>query len=494
MAKESKKRSLKPLINRGDFLRSINIDFDADEPERIAHYYPTEKSTGLLRKILSLDHERSLLVAAPYGSGKSMIATYALHSVENRKEARDYLKNINERLERIDRSLHGWQSERIQKWSRQGLVIAINGFSEDVCRQLLSAACLSFERIGKETSTDPLHKLLRTDSIGLLDCLDTLKQCVVSAKLDRVLILWDEFGRHLETLVAEGKSAELNNLQTLSEFSARQKSIPWSLSLFLHQGFLNYASSLPNSLRREWKKIEGRFLSVDYVEDSREIYRLIGEIVSAQRGASIKMAKSNLVDKAKELIGVGRFEGFKPKQLAELLQRTFPLSPTVVELLPRISARVSQNERTLFNFLFDLDYKARSIGAGVLFDYFSDQMQADVDVGGTHRQWLETQSALSKVSGDKELELVLKTTCLLGLGLSGERNRATKSQVAIAVAGWGDVATAEDLLAELINRKLLLHRKHSDEVSVWHGTDLDLRGVCYKPNLIERQALSLSLS
>ena len=34
----------------------------------------------------------------------------------------------------------------------------------------------------------------------------------------------------------------------------------------------------------------------------------------------------------------------------------------------------------------------------------------------------------------------------------------------------------EKVVDQLIDKKLLLHRKHSDEVSVWHGTDADLRG------------------
>ena len=463
-------------INQGDFLRSINIVFDADEPERIAHYFPTEKSAGLLRKILSLDNERSLLIVAPYGSGKSMVAAYALHSVENRKEAREHLKSINEKLGNIDDSLYRWQQERIKKWSQQGLVIAISGFADDVCRQLLSAACLSFERLSKREAAKPLRQLLKSDSIDLLDCMAKLKKCVTSAKLDRVLILWDEFGRHLETLVTEGKSAELSHLQTLAEFTSRQKKVPFSLSLMLHQGFLSYATNLPQSLRREWKKIEGRFLSVNYVEDSREIYRLIGEIVSARFVVKPDMSKSVFHKKAGELLDANRFLGFKKQELGELLRVTYPLSPIVIELLPRIAARVSQNERTLFNFLFDLESNSTEVNSDTLFDYFSDQMHSDVDVGGTHRQWVETQSALSKVSGDKALELVIKTTCLLGLGLSGERARATKSQVALAVAGWGDISNARDLINELIDRKLLLHRKYSNEVSVWHGADLDLRG------------------
>ena len=470
MAAKAKHRSLDNRVDRANFLRSINIVFDADEPERIAHYYPTEKSAALLGKLLSRDDERALLVVAPYGSGKSLVGAYALHTIENRQAGRPVLKELNRRLESIDAELAEWQADRVSKWSQRGVGITLHGFSEDPVRQLLTAACESFKRLDKAAEAKPLVSLLKGESIDLLDGLAVLKQCVVKAKLDRVLIIWDEFGRHLETLISEGRSAELNDLQTLAEFVARQKAIPFSLSLFLHQGFLNYASNLPQSIRREWKKIEGRFLTIDYVEDSREIYRLIGEIISAQRpDSAVPIEKAQLTKKSKELIKAGRFAGFKQRELADLLGRCFPLSPAALELLPRISARVSQNERTLFSFLFQLDLSQTDIGGDAVFDYFSEQMQADVDVGGTHRQWLETQSALSKVAGDVQSEKLLKVTCLLGLGLSGERTKATREQVALAMSSWGSPAGAHEIIDELIARKLLLHRKHSDEVAVWHA-------------------------
>jgi hypothetical protein len=103
-------------------------------------------------------------------------------------------------------------------------------------------------------------------------------------------------------------------------------------------------------------------------------------------------------------------------------------------------------------------------------------MQADVEIGGTYRQWLETESALQKVDGDRMAEMALKITCLLGLGLSGERARPSREAAILAVAGYRERRAASEILDELVSRKLLLHRRHSDEIAVWHGTDLDLRG------------------
>ena len=36
------------------------------------------------------------------------------------------------------------------------------------------------------------------------------------------------------------------------------------------------------------------------------------------------------------------------------------------------------------------------IGPATLYDYFAPVMRADTSVGGTYRQWLETESALSE--------------------------------------------------------------------------------------------------
>jgi hypothetical protein len=135
---------------------------------------------------------------------------------------------------------------------------------------------------------------------------------------------------------------------------------------------------------------------------------------------------------------------------------------------------VAQNERTLFSFLYDTELLGL-IGPEVLYDFFSSAMQSDMAVGGTYRQWLETQSALSKANDDHEVR-ALKIACLLGLGIGGERSRASSGLLLFALQGYSPGDGEKIIVDRLIDRKLLIHRKYSDEVSVWHGTDIDLRG------------------
>jgi len=101
-------------------------------------------------------------------------------------------------------------------------------------------------------------------------------------------------------------------------------------------------------------------------------------------------------------------------------------------------------------------------------------MQADTSHGGTSKQWLETESALSKVRGEEYLEKTLMIACLLSFGIVGERTSAGRKALELSVSHFAG-NKASSLIDELIERKLLLYRKHSDDISVWHGTDVDIR-------------------
>ena len=83
------------------FLRSINLELDADYPERISHFRPTTKCVGVVRALLGIEDYRSLFLIAPYGSGKSLTAAYAGHLIENSKSSKEVRLEINNRLKLV---------------------------------------------------------------------------------------------------------------------------------------------------------------------------------------------------------------------------------------------------------------------------------------------------------------------------------------------------------------------------------------------------------
>ncbi len=457
------------------FLRSINLCFDAEGPDRIAHFRPTAKSLPLIRGLIGEADDRSFLVVAPYGSGKSLTMTYALHVIENRPESQTMLSSIEKRLKIISPSLGASLFSR-RRTKKRGLVLALHGFQKDLSQAIVSAAQAAIRRnkLGREAK-----RLKAIDVFSMEDAvsfLQELKQVAKSAGLDQICIMWDETGRHLESLIAEGRAANLSDIQLLAEYASRSKDLPVTFGITLHQSMLHYAQQMTQSVRAEWQKISGRFETIQYVDDSKEVYRLIADIVQANRGDATPPSKSTLRSMAKAAKEThGLFGDFTLAELTDILEATYPACPAAVFLLPRISARVAQNERTLFTFLYAIAL-ADGFAVGDLYEYFSPAMRSDTAIGGTHKQWLETESAISKTTGDPAEVHALKAACLLSMGTKGERSRVSREALAWALAGYGNTKPWDKAVSALVGRKLLLYRQHSQEVSVWHGTDVDLRG------------------
>ena len=148
---------------------------------------------------------------------------------------------------------------------------------------------------------------------------------------------------------------------------------------------------------------------------------------------------------------VGLFKDFVPKEMERLVSASYPLEPMTLYLLPRVSARVAQNERTLFTFLNSID-AAAPVSPDSLYDYFSDAMRADTLPGGSYHAWLETESALHKACSDIDNK-TLKCACLLGLGLVGERSRVSRRLLECAASGYRDAASARGSVERLDRRK-----------------------------------------
>ncbi|MCG5523607.1 hypothetical protein LRB11_01510 [Ectothiorhodospira haloalkaliphila] len=455
------------------FLRSVNIVFDADDPERIGHYQPTSKAVAFLRGVSGLTNGNAFFVIAPYGSGKSIGATYLLHLVENRAEARGTLEAIGDRLSRVEPELGDFALARPTLSGVHGLVLALEGSVLDVGLALRDAAHASLLRLGMNKQAKHVKMMDVAGIKGALEILNFLKENSTRSKgnthqIDRIVILWDEFGRHVEQLIRSGQPQRLAEIQTLAEYASRSQKLPITFGLLMHQGLLQYATGLSQSMLAEWRKVEGRFEPIQYVDDSRELYRLIARIIHAHKPAELSLLQHD-AQIADHTLKVGLMTELE-SELPELLESAAPLHPAALHILPRLAARAAQHERTLFGFILSSNL-SKPITIDDLYDYFTPAMQSDTGVGGTYRKWLETESALSKVDTAQEASAI-KAASILELGLSGERNKVTRALLEFALGGGNAPAHVID---GLLKRKLLLHRRRTDQISLWHGTDIDLR-------------------
>lgn len=446
------------------FFRSLSLAEDLQSPQRFAHYRPTRRATPIVAAVLQ--PRSATMVIAPYGSGKSLAAGVGALAVRGESRDRTAVETVLPRLNEVMPDLAGKLRDRLDN-DRQGKVVALSGHISnplaEIARQL---------RLGRAPTS-----------------VEGLARALSNCGGDHVAIIWDEFGRHLEGLVAEGRSADMDIVQRLAERAARATAPTVSLTLLLHQNLLAYASRLNETTRSEWRKIEGRFTLIRLIEDSQEIYALVSEVVASLRtGRPRGKVTADLVARVQSARWLDGMED--AAAVERVLSDARPLTAGALQILPTLVARIGQNERSLFSFLREVDL-GQPVGIEQVYLAFSDAMRSDVGIGGSYRRWVEAESARSRARDGLQRELIA-AACLLQLGVSGERIRLPREVLELSVLRDGreaeDVSRAVD---DLIAANLLLWRRHNDDVAVWHGADIDV-GLRVREER-ERQAIGFDL-
>lgn len=466
-------------------LRSINLELDLPKPSRLLGYVPTRKAVSLtsqiLSSLLSESTDRAFAISAPYGSGKSSAALFWCQLLEMGKKPAE-LKCLFDEFKKKERDAE--DSEGILgKWERRkptGLAVPLVGFGGgSISGLVLSSIAEALERNKQGSLLGKIKKLPKTIE-GVRQALSFVT--TESGKYDSVLIVWDEFGKVLEQASLQGDGKALLEIQTLAEIASRSSSeAPVVLCILMHQTFARYSAALPGYVRNEWAKIEGRFKQVNYIEDSKEIYELISQVVSRKYGAP-EDKKSVFKTLAEKCLSIGLFSEFDLESLTELLWSSAPLSPVSLYLLPRVSARVAQNERTMFSFLWSNEGNAlpqltkQWVSPSDIFDFFEDLMRLDTSVGGAHRLWVEANSALKKVDSEIEEQLVKALACIK-VGTSSGSLSGTVKILELAFGSLGGEPSKEIQagIKVLEKKKVIFQRRLTGEYSVWQGSDVDIR-------------------
>lgn len=398
------------------FQNSINLSLDLNNIDKINGYIPTDSGITFfnyyLDSILKPNSDRSTMMIAPYGKGKShaILVLLSLLSLTDFTEIEPLLskiKNIDEQLylkiKKIENKQYmpviisntrGSLSQALASSLKKSLqveeltdITLDSEFSEAIKRMNawksdypgtyealkdeLKKRKLSINSLINqlndydEASLDLFKEIHRTILSGAQFVSDTNIEVVdyyheVSNKIVNLYgyagmyIVFDEFTKFLESRDVESVSNDMKIIQDFAELANSSQNQEISFQLVLHKPVSEY-ESLPKIIKNAFKGIEGRVSPYYFTASVKNSFDLISNVL--EKNSLYVEEVDNLKDKynrylLRSLLVPGLSLELEDAYLNNsLIDSIFPLHPLTAYMLIRINEKVAQNERTLFTFL-----------------------------------------------------------------------------------------------------------------------------------------------
>lgn len=395
--------------------KSINIEFDLHNPDRINAFIPTSSSCEIIRTYMNTalgkGSDYAVTVTGPYGRGKSILLLILAEILGNPDEI--VLSDLFEKIEKIDPEL----IEMIREYRSKDqllLPVIINGSEdlkqafllgldnalkreglEETIPQTIFSVCLStledwssnetlLEKLDScleqaETTRKQLVKGLKSYSQEALERFKKVYECLSlgipfnplansdpvsiyplvlkdlnKTRYNGLFILFDEFGKVLEDQ-SDRLPASLKIVQDFAELANRSsEKEKIFLTCITHKSLNLYASQNESASAATFRTVEGRFNEIQMKQTPSESYQLAA--LSLEKVPGYKVLRDSIRHE-KETFYQNLEESHLVDEydLAFLEKETFPYNPLAVTALVSLSERVAQNERTLFTAIIDDD-------------------------------------------------------------------------------------------------------------------------------------------
>lgn len=453
---------------------SVNIGNSEDLAACITAYHPTKQAIEFVCRLASaaLKGGEAHALQGPYGVGKSSLAAFALNQVSSSTQVF---------APRRTPEFFGAEKSSVAKLLEAGGLasIPIIGSSESLAYRVARA----LKTFAKGMPKGPAVAALRTcaaldpDNVTheqMLRLLVDITQAVRRLGRAGALMVIDEFGRHLDHMVATASDADFHFLQSLAELTGRADS-PLSLLIIQHYGLEHYSSRFFGDRRAEWEKVRGRFRETILNNTEVDTAHIIGKALMCSvwhDRRRFRLPKSN--NSGPKLL---RDSGF-----LAATRKCLPLHPMTVALLSRLARLLGQQDRTVVGWLTtDLGtgfHAARSeadkswIYPDALFGHFFGDALLVPSNPALAMRYAAIHSAHERI-GDEisaQARRLFQTIAILTFG----GGRGLAADKACALACLPQRFPFEKCIAELTKSSLIVYRRYRGEYAIWEGSDYDI--------------------
>lgn len=485
------------------FQYSVNIEYDLGNDDKLRNFIPTRAALNLLEEILlSINPnsaERARILIGAYGRGKSHIVLMILsllmkkdlrlfekllHKLESMPELYRLVKNfyassnkilpvvINGTATNLNQSflsaLHrtlmkfnltdifpntNFQAaiEVLQRWSKDfpKTYSAFKKLIGEPVKNFIgrlenfdAEAYATFERLYPQlTAGSIFNPFLGFEAVELYE---SVAKNLRSKGYTGLYVVYDEFSKFLEANIGHASVSDIKMLQDFAEKANRSGELQMHLLLISHKEISNYIDTLPKEKVDGWRGVSNRFLHVRLNDDFAQTYEIISGVIRCDPVLyqNFRLKHADNFHSLYKIYSSSRMFRDMPNNLSLVIEGCFPLHPVSTFILPRLSERVAQNERTLFTFLsaegtmtlpaFLKNYRDdfTLITPDKLYDYFEPLFRQELYAGAIHEIFLLADKILIQTEPTTLAAKIIKTIALIYMLEQFELLAPTKEQLA----------------------------------------------------------------
>lgn len=549
------------------FQYSVNIAYDLNSDDKLKNFIPTKSALDLLEDVLlstiPASTNRSRVLVGAYGKGKSHIVLTIL-SILIKKDLNLFAKllpKVQENSQLYQLLLNYYDSDTkllpvIITGSNTSLpqafllalqrTLAENNLIDVMPETNYKAAIATIKRWEKEFP-DTYKKFC--DSIGIsvesficeledykietyerfervypqltsgsvfnpfvgFDIID-LYESVVEAIRPRgysgVYVVYDEFSKFLEANITAASVSDTKMLQDFAEKCNRSNDKQMHLLLISHKEIANYIDKLPKQKVDGWRGVSERFTHVHMNNNFAQTYEIIASVIQKDtniwesfcksKGAEFESLKATYTKHA-------LFSDVADEDLDKISQGCYPLHLVSTFILPRLSERVAQNERTLFTFLsaegkstlpaFLQKYEDESfdvITPDMIYDYFEPLFIKEVYSGDLHKNYILASTILEKLEPESLESKIIKALGLIYILEQFDKLKPTIGEIADMFKISYPVGVIKEAINNLIEKKYVIYLKRSnDYLRLKQTSGVDIREKISNLMAIQQRTVTL---
>lgn len=518
------------------FQYSVNIAYDLNKDNKIKNFIPTKSAMRLLEDIiLSVNPnstERSRVLVGAYGKGKSHIVLTILsvlmkkdlslfknllpkikkdkklyQEVINYYNSKDKILpviisgsntsltqafllslqrtlNENELMDIMPKTNYEAAISVINRWKKEfpevykKFVLAIDCPIEKfifLLKDFNVDAYKKFEEIYPElTAGSHFNPFLGFDIVELYESVAiALKERGYSG----IYLIYDEFSKYLETNIADASVSDTKMLQDFAEKCNRSGKTQLHIMLISHKEVANYIENLPKNKVDGWRGVSERFKHIHLNNNFIQTYEIIGTVIQKRPKLWDDFCEKHEADFSMLCQRYSTHSIFKDDNgdMNVIFKKCYPLHPVSMFILPRLSERVAQNERTLFTFLSAEGKSTLSgylrkynddcfklITPDLMYDYFEPLFKKEAYISDLHEMYFLTKKILEKLEKDSLEMKIVKTISLIYILEQFERLKPTKDELFGIFSIDYPIKEIDNAINNLIEKEYVVYLKRSN--------------------------------